>query len=174
MPKFDFNVEETSTAPTGSAFALTDGWYVMKIVDMGSSTTNWGDQQVDIHWDVAEGPEAGKCADWGEYSNLTHLALSGRGAGFTKHFLHMVTESNPGFKAGEAFTEDRFADFAGKIFEARTEQRDSRKVSPKTGRPYRNTVIAEVASAEDARSKADVTQPDERHALEIAEDDITF
>lgn len=176
MPKFDFSVKETATAPVGSAYSLIDGWHVMKVVRMATSTSSWGAEQVDVWWDVAEGPEKGKCADWGKYQNLTHFALDGRGAGFTKRFIHAVSDSNPGFEAAKAFVADDFKAFEGKLFGARSEQRDSKKLNPNTGRPYRNTVLAEIATADEARAAADSGSQDsgDGQAPVIADEDIPF
>lgn len=179
MPKFDFNVDEhAEVSAGGSLYSIPDGWYVLKVLRMQDGVTSWGAQQVDVLWDVAEGPEAGKCTDnsWNDYAHTLHLALDGRNAGFTKHFLHMLTDSNPGFKAGEAFVHDQYAAFAGKLFGARLLNEDSSKVNTKTGKPYRDTNVKEVGLVSDARSKASAepAAQEPAQAPEVAEDDIPF
>lgn len=179
MPKFDFSVKETSTIGGGSSYSIPDGWYVLKVVSLQNGVTSWGDQQVDLIWDVAEGDQADKCADnsWNDYAHMVHMPLSGSGAGLTKHVLHMLTDSNPGFKAGDAFVRDDYPAFAGKVFGARLANEDSRKVNPNTGRPYRNTNVKEVCSADEARAKAaaqPAPQPAQAPVDDIAEDDIPF
>lgn len=177
MPKFDFNVRETASVSSGSNYSIPDGWYVLKVTGMKNGVTSWGAQQVDVLWDVAEGDQADKCADndWNEYAHTIHLPLTGNNAGFTKHFLHMVTDSNDGFKAGEAFVKDDYASFTGKLFGARLANEDSRKVNPNTGRPYRNTNVKEVCSAPDARAKeGGAQQPQQQAEPAVADDDIPF
>lgn len=178
MPKFDFSVKEVSTVSSGSNYSIPDGWYVLKVLKMQDGVTSWGAQQVDVIWDVAEGDQADKCVDndWNDYAHMVHLPLDGSQAGFTKHFLHSVTDSNEGFKAGDAFVRDDYQAFVGKVFGARLANEDSRKANPKTGKPYRNTNVKEVSPAADARSKAKSqpapAQPDDGD--DIAEDDIPF
>lgn len=177
MPKFDFNVEEESTVSTGgSLYSIPDGWYVLKVQRMQDGVTSWGAQQVDLLWDVAEGPEKDKCTsnDWNDYAHTLHLALEGRGAGLTKHVIHMLSDSNPGFKASQAFLDDQYALFDGKVFGARLANEDSSKVNPRTGKPYRNTNVKEVCSADEARRKAAEQPTEVSAAVEVAQDDIPF
>lgn len=179
MPKFDFSIDEQATPSTGSLYSIPDGWYVLKVTGMANGVTSWGDQQVDLTWDVAEGPEKDKCAEnnWSEYAHVIHLPLSGRSAGFTKHVLHMLTDSNPGFKAGEAFVKDDYLAFNDKVFGARLANEDSNKVNPKTGKPYRNTNVKEVVLAEEARERAGSSAADGTQAAPVADvfdDDIPF
>lgn len=181
MPKFDFSVKETTTFGGGSSYSIPDGWYVLKVVRLQNGVTSWGDQQVDLIWDVAEGDQADKCQEnsWNDYAHMIHMPLSGSGAGKTSGVLHMLTNSNPGFKADDYFVKDDYAAFEGKVFGARLANEDSKKVNPRTGKPYRNTDVKAVCSADDARKRAaeqPAPQPEPQQAQvdDIAEDEIPF
>jgi hypothetical protein len=151
MPAFDFSVEETTTsAPARSVYSLPDGWYVLKVVQMKNSTSQAGNQQVNLMWDVAEGEFANVCADngWFDSKHTTYLQITGRSAGFTKRVLHVLADSNPGFESGKSFLSDNWPAFVGKVFGARLVN-GSHEYNGKT---YRDLSIAEVADVQEARA----------------------
>ena len=153
MPKFDFSVEEKATSSTGgSPYRIEDGWYVLKVVRMENQTSKQGNPMVLLVWDVAEGPDRDKCMGNGWYENKhsVRLMLDGNAAGFTKHVIHVISDSNPGFEAGKAFVADDFKAFEGKVFGARIEN-GSHEYNGKT---YTDTDIAEACTADEARKKA--------------------
>lgn len=175
MPSFDFNVPESATSASGAVFNIPDGWYVLKVVSMKTTTSNAGNPQVNMVWDVAEGPLANVAEDNGWYENkhTTYLQVAGRGAGFTKHVLHVIADSNPGFRAGEAFVADDWQQFVGRTFGARI-QNGSHEYNGKT---YRDMNVAEAATADEARSHAgtQVTPPEQQQAApDLYTEDIPF
>jgi hypothetical protein len=150
MPSFDFSIEESATSASGATFSIPDGWYVLKVVSMKTTTSNAGNPQVNLVWDVAEGPLADVAADNGWYDNkhTTYLQITGRAAGFTKRVLHVLADSNPGFESGKSFLSDNWPAFVGKVFGARLVN-GSHEYNGKT---YRDLSIAEVADVQEARA----------------------
>lgn len=177
MPKFDFSVEETATSGTTSAFNIPDGWYVMKVVLMKSTTSNAGNQQVNLVWDVAEGEFANVAADngWFESKHTMYLQLTGRSAGFTKRVLHVIADSNQGFESGRAFIADDFAAFVGKVFGARI-QNGSHEYNGKTYRDMRIVEVADVSEAKmhDAPMPPLPTPPAQTGVADVYDEDIPF
>lgn len=151
MPKFDFSVDEVATIGSQNVYNIPDGWYVMKVVLMKSSTSNAGNEQVNLVWDVADGKFANVASDngWYESKHTLYLQLSGRRAGFTKKVLHVLADSNQGFESGRAFVNDDFAAFVGKVFGARI-RNESREYNGKT---YQDMRIVEVSDVSDARAQ---------------------
>lgn len=175
MPSFDFSIEESATSASGATFSIPDGWYVLKVVSMKTTTSNAGNAQVNLVWDVAEGPLADVAADNGWYDNkhTTYLQITGRAAGFTKRVLHMLAESNPGFRSDQAFLADDWPQFVGKVFGARIEN----GTHEYQGKTYRDMNVAEATTADAARSEAGTaapTPPAQQAAPDLYSEDIPF
>lgn len=74
--------------------------------------------QLALVWDIADGEYADAFENapatigWKHGDNLN---LEGKGLGITKHKLHVLADTNPGFKPTASIDADRWQDFVGKV-----------------------------------------------------------
>ena len=72
---------------------------------------------VRIFWDVAEGPSKGTYAQ-SQYPPSEVMSWKETGQGMLKHKLHVLSDSNDGYKASATFENDTWKDLVGKTFGA--------------------------------------------------------
>ena len=131
MPEIDMNEYNNASESTGGGGfeQMKPGAYVLKIVRIKTEgETRYGKwtaaekQYVQIIWDVAEGPHAGRYSE--SYfddpdRDFMHCDyLSWKNLSFLKKKLNAITASNPGFDALAAFRADRWDMFKGRLFGA--------------------------------------------------------
>lgn len=118
MPYIDWSNVEESEGSAGSR-DLPAGGYVCQITKAEFTKTKAGQDALVLVYDIAEGQFKGHFgAEFYANKDFRHrdyLMLEGRALGMTKHKLHMLADSNPGFDPTAAINADQAGAFVGKL-----------------------------------------------------------
>lgn len=110
MPNIDLSNVQESKGGSGS-YTLEPGAYVMTIIDYEIQNAR---QYVRLRFDVAEGPRKGTYAN-AQWPISDVMSWKDAAKPMLKQKLRVLTESNPGWDAYDAFTNDRWGEFLGKV-----------------------------------------------------------
>lgn len=110
MPNIDLSNVQESRGGSGS-YTLEPGAYVMTIIDYEIQNAR---QYVRLRFDVAEGPRKGTYAN-AQWPISDVMSWKDAAKPMLKQKLRVLTESNPGWDAYDAFTNDRWGEFLGKV-----------------------------------------------------------
>ena len=198
MINFD-GIEESK----GRSGQLPNGPYVLKVVKISYEPTNkWGDtsNSAQLVFDVAEGAYKDALANRPEFAHSIDLRFD-RNIGLLKHQLMCISRSNQGFDALSAFNsaidmDDKYharalKAFEGKLFGANLVTYHKPKKDGSDGTTIKAWVVYDAKEVRDGHDKDGNAieplpdqykmgytprqeQPDEPHAVEVAEDDIPF
>ena len=182
MPKIDWDNTEESTGTKQAD--LPAGGYVCQITKADFVKTKKGQDALVIVYDIIEGEHKGYfTADFYADKDFRHndwLMLEGKALGITKHKLHMLADSNPGFDGQSAINADQAQAFVGKLAGLVLSQR----LYTYNGKNYAENRVYEYKAVDDIRAgKFEVPaiiddrqqiNPEPEVEPEIAEDDIPF
>lgn len=108
MPNIDLsNVRESSG---GGSYNLEPGGYVMEVIDYEIQNAR---QYVRLRFDVAEGPRKGTYAN-AQWPISDVMSWKEAAKPMLKQKLRVLSESNPGWNAEDAFINDRWGEFLHK------------------------------------------------------------
>lgn len=116
MPKISWN--DVTESRGGGVSTLPSGAYKCAITKAEFVTTKKGAAALVVVWDVAEGEHKGHFSgaffEGKDFRHNDYLMLEGKALGMTKHKLHALADSNPGFKPTAAIDADQAQPFIGK------------------------------------------------------------
>ena len=112
MPEINWgDVEE---AAGGEYRTPEPGGYVCRITHMEHVPEK---EYYKVYWDVVDGEYAG-CYEGSQYPPVEYMSYKQSALGYTKKRLHVLADSNPGFKPTVAFNGGDANAFVGKVFGA--------------------------------------------------------
>lgn len=87
-----FKVNYNGVEEAGDYSPAPDGTYTLKVVDVEEAKTRNNDPMVKVTLQIASGPYAGKKV----FHNVTFFGAGAPGAGFSKHWLHVIGQPYQG------------------------------------------------------------------------------